>query len=161
MGVITKNTLRLIMWSSAAMAVLAFVPWLDKHTLELVTDRPPVVMTALGDAVLFASIALVCAFFASRMLHDPSELLWAGLVVAAAALFVMAGAELSESAKGCSNGSILGIVNTDFGFGCPSHGSSVSTGTAVGWLALATSLLTALVALCLPVLETAERQRIT
>ena len=91
------------------LAVLAFVPWIDNHTLDI-TAGGPRSMTALGDAVLFASVALGCASLAWQMLRDPRELVWAGLVITGGVLFVLAGAEITRLAEreGEHQGTIMG-----------------------------------------------------
>jgi hypothetical protein len=141
---------------SAALAVLAFVPWFDAHTLNISADGPRS-MTALSDAVLFASIAIGCAFLASQMLRDPSELVWAALVVAGGVLFVFAGAEITESTQACaSNGTVLGFMNA--GWGCfRESGDALSAGQIVLWVVLSVSALVAILGLGLPIIETFSR----
>jgi hypothetical protein len=158
MGLTTQNALRVIIWLGAALALLAFVPWLDVHTLNISADGPRS-MTALSDAVLFASVALGCVFLASQMLRNPSELVWAGLVVASGVLFVFAGAEIIESTQGCtSNGTVLGFMNASFGFGCSSGGGyTLSAGQAALWVVLSVSALVAILALGLPIIESVGR----
>jgi hypothetical protein len=154
-GLTTQTVLRMIIWLSAALALLAFVPWFDAHTLNISADGPRS-MTALSDAVLFASIAIGCAFLASQMLRDPSELVWAALVVAGGVLFVFAGAEITESTQGCtSNGTVLGFLS---GFGCLREGGyALSAGQIVLWVVLSLSALVAILALGLPIIETFSR----
>lgn len=160
----TEAALRAIVWASLAMAVMAFLPWLDSHTLAITTGSAPVVMTALSDAVLFASVALVCAFFAWQMMRAPSELVWAGLAIAGGVMFVIAGSEIVESTHGCtSNGTILGLMNTGFFDICSSRGSDyeLSAGTAVGWIALVVSATVALLGLALPIIEAIGRTQLS
>jgi hypothetical protein len=155
LGVTTQTVLRMIIWLTAVLAMLAFVPWLDAHTLNVSADGPRS-MTAFGDAVLFACVALAGAFLASQMARDPSELLWGALVVAGGVLFVFAGAEITESTQGCtSNGTVLGFMN---GFGCLREGGyALSAGQIVLWVLLSLSALVAILALGLPIIETFSR----
>jgi hypothetical protein len=158
-GLATQMALRAIVWACSAMAFLAFVPWFDAHSARIITSESPVVMTALGDAVLFSSVAMVCALLASQMLRDPSELVWAGLVVAGGAMFVIAGSVIAETTQGCAaNGTILGFLNTNILGSCGrSSAYELAPGTAVGWAALVISSIVALSALTLPIIETVSR----
>jgi hypothetical protein len=160
MGVTTQNTLKVIVWLSAALAVVAFVPWADAHTLNISADGPRS-MTALSDAALFASVALGCAFLAWQMLRDPSELVWAGLVVAGGVLFVFSGAEITESTQACgSNGTVLGFMSA--GFGCFREGGyTLSPGQVVLWVVLSVSALVAILGLGLPIIESIGRDNET
>ncbi len=154
MGTITHNVLRIIAWLCAVLAVPAFVPWLDAHSLDITADGPRS-MTALGDAVLFAAVSLACVFLASQMMRDPSELIWAGLVIAGGTLFVLAGSEMTESTQACSsNGTILGLSNGLFDFGCFREGGYTdSPGQIFLWVVLGLTTFVAISALCLPMVE--------
>ncbi|MEO8457859.1 MAG: hypothetical protein ABI559_08610 [Chloroflexota bacterium] len=159
MGMTTRFALHVVFWASLLVALLEFVPWfqMGAHVSNLTADGEQS-GTALANAVLFASIATVCAVLALRMLRDPSELVWGALVFAAAIPFVLAGAALSETAACMNTSTYLNLVNTGFGVGCrtASH-NALTINDLLLWSTVVLSAIVTLIALGLPIIESISR----
>jgi hypothetical protein len=160
-GVTTQRTLQVVVWLSAALAAVAFVPWLDVHTFHAVLGDDSVTV-GLGDATLLGLLSLGCAILALQMLRDPTELVWAFLLVGAGATFVVIGRDLASAPANCQASS------TYFGFlsnaGCVVGNAdmlSISNGIGLLWCSMVLSLFTLLLALALPIIEMNSRERTT
>jgi hypothetical protein len=159
-GVTTQRTLQVIVWLSAALAAVAFVPWLDVHTFHALV-RYTSVTVGLGDATLLGLLALGCALLALQMLRDPTELAWALLVVVAGATFVVIGHDLTDASADCraSITTYLGFLSNP---GCVAGNTDMlSNGLAFLWCSMVLSLFTLLLALALPIIEMNSRERAT
>ncbi len=164
-GVTTQRTLQVIVWLSAALAAVAFMPWLDVHTFHAVVGYASVTV-GLGDATLLSLLALGCAILALQMLRDPTELVWALLVVVAGAAFVFIGHDLTNASAYCQASrttwtTYLGFLSNP---GCVAGIAdmlSISSGIAFLWCSMVLSLFTLLLALALPIIEMNSRERAT
>ena len=161
-GVPTQRTLQVIVWLSAALAVVAFVPWMDAQTFHAVLGNDSVTV-GLGDAALLALLALGCAILALQMQRDPTELVWALLVVGAGSTFVVIGRDLANAPAICQATTItyLGFLSNA---GCVVGNAdmpSISNGLAFIWCSMVLSLFTLLLALALPIIEMNSRERAT
>lgn len=160
-GVTTQRTLQVIVWLSAALAAVAFVPWLDVHTFHAVVGLASVTV-GLGDATLLSLLALGCAILALQMLRDPTELVWALLVVVAGAAFVVIGHDLTNASADCQSSSTVTYLGFLSNPGCVAGNAdmlSISNGIAFLWCSMVLSLFTLLLALALPIIEMNSRER--
>lgn len=153
MSIATRNALHVVLVASTAVAALAALLWLDSLAFDLAGYS-----TGSNNKLFIAWLAATSAFLAWRMLADPSELVWGLMVSATAMTFVLGvNANLSPSVS-CPTygGGILGFLSS---FGPRCYGRT-DVSTIALWAITVSSLITALLALGLPIIELWDRTRV-
>ena len=149
MGVTTRNALSIVLVTSTAVAALAALLWLDSRAFDWTGYS-----TGANNKLFIAWLAGTSAFLAWRMLVDASELVW-GLLVSVSAMTFVFGMSANLAHTSCPTSTILSYLS----YIGPTCYVRTDVGTAALWAITISSLITAVLALGLPVIESWERTR--
>ena len=149
MGLATRNGFLAAQYIATAIAAVGLLLWMDSRLFDFAgyTADP---LTKLAVCWLAAT----AAFLARQMIVKPNELAW-GLLVSAGAMTFVLSANANFDYPSCPNYTILSYLSP-----LSQCYEQSAVASAILWTITAGSLLIALLALCLPIVELWDRQRL-